>query len=314
MKNPIVLLAAAVLLAPAMRADHEDFVVVNATASPAYTQQKFANGVPKPESYVFLEGKYFSGTTHDGSISHMGIMDIAKVLAPNLAKQNYIPTKDTKGADLVLVVNWGTTVIDETGKKSDPNTSFQMTDASQAVSAYNGSLGSGSSPPPASGDSPNLGSGNQALGQLTFDLMQNQANATSALKYAEYNADLLGYTKTLRKEESAQWASADGLNSDAESHLSDLQEERYFVILVAYDYQKILHGGKTADGSPAPLWELRMNIRANGNNFVEALPAMSAVASNYFGKQSDDLMSAQTDVGRDGRVEIGPLKVLSVGK
>ena len=33
MKNTILLLAAAVLLAPALRADHEDFMVVNATAS-----------------------------------------------------------------------------------------------------------------------------------------------------------------------------------------------------------------------------------------------------------------------------------------
>jgi len=53
-----------------------------------------------------------------------------------------------------------------------------------------------------------------------------------------------------------------------------------------------------------------MNIRANGNNFVEALPAMSSVASNYFGRQFDDLKTKEVDVGRNSRVEIGPVKVL----
>jgi hypothetical protein len=347
-KSSFLIATGLILLPAALHADHSDFVVVSATASKAYTQTKFVNGVPKPETYVFYEGKYFGGLTRDPSIAHTKFMDIAKVLAPNLAKQNYLPTKNTKAADLLIVVNWGTTVTDETAKKSDPNTSFALTDAIQAVAAYNSMVGAGAAPNvAASGDSPYLGSAGQALDQLTFDLGQNQASAMSAHSFAESNAKLLGYTNALNKEMATQWASANGLNSEAESHLADLGEERYFVVLLAYDYQKILSDGKvvsaqpgmSAGGSvrgqlnslgsgmtsaqfthddvtpsqPKPVWEVRINIRADGNNFVEALPAMSKVAADFFGKQEDNLKTEETNVGKYW-VEVGPVKVISTGE
>jgi hypothetical protein len=312
MKRGTILLAGLALLPAGLRASHADFVVINATASKAYTQRKFVNGAPQPETYVFYQGKYFGGVVRDNSIAHASFLDIAKVLAPSLTKQNYRPTRDAKAADLLIVVNWGTTVTDY-GGKNDMETQFYLT---QELSDAR------------SGD----------INALNSDLNLDQANATSALKFAESNADLLGYTKTLAREEQGQWASPDGLNSKAESHLADLIEQRYFVILLAYDYQKILRDGKAAQEAqftpasggrirgqapvqaptpatqPVPLWSVRMNIRADGNNFTEALPAMSQVAADYFGKQLDDLKSEQTVVGKNASVEIGPVKVLDVVK
>jgi hypothetical protein len=308
MKSGVLPILGALLLLPCgLHADHADFVVVSATASKNYTQRKFVNGSPKPESYVFFEGKYFNGDVNDPSIDHASFMDIAKVLAPNLAKQNFFPTRDAKSADLLIVVNWGTTITDY-GGKNDMETQDLLKDAQSAA---------------ASGD----------INELTFDLMQNQTQAASAQKFAEFNAGLLGYTTALTKEMSMQWASPDGLNAEAESHLSDLIEQRYFVILLAYDYQKILSDGKAADAQmniprgrhslgavrddptqPRPVWEVRMNITARGNNFVEALPAMSKVAADYFGKQFDDLKTEETDVGKNASVEIGPVKTLEIIK
>jgi hypothetical protein len=298
MKSGIFLLAALASLPAAARADHTDFVVVSATASPAYTRQKFANGVPKAETYVFYEGKYFGGLTRDRSMAQIGVKEIGQALAPNLAKQNYLPTRNAPAADLLIVVNWGTTVTDETTKKSDLQTQDLLQDSVDALQGK---------PDPEQG-----GQVVDAISALTFDLMRNQANAMSAQKFAESNADLLGYTSALQREEKNQWASPDGLNAAAESHLSDLEEERYFVILLAYDYQKILHPGGAPAGPPQLLWSVRMNIRADGNNFVEALPAMSKVAADFFGRQVDDLTSAQTDVGSKAGVEIGPVRVLRV--
>jgi hypothetical protein len=294
MKTGIVLLAA-VLAPAALRADHADFVVVNANASKAYAQRKFVNGVPKPETYVFYQGRFFPGDTRDGSLSRATFMDIAKVLAPSLAKHNYLPTRDVKAADLVIVVNWGTTMTDF-GGKSVPETQFQFQQEVSDIQSYNAAIAAGQAPDPS---------------PITFDLMIDQANATSALKFAESNASLLGYTDAVHKEEVGQWASPDGLTSEAESHLSDLNEPRYFVILLAYDYQQMIHAGAAAGTQPRPLWSLRMNIRAAGNSFTEALPAMSRVAADYFGQQLDNLLSAQTDVGRNARVQVGPVKVLN---
>jgi len=313
MKSGILLLAGLALLPAGLRAGHTDFVVINATASKAYTQQKFLNGVPQPQTYVFYEGKYFSSTTNDTSIAHANFMDIAKILAPNLAKQNFIPTRDYKAANLLIVVNWGTTVTDYGGKNSI-ETQYQF--QTEMADARSGDINA-----------------------LNSDLELDQANATSAHQYAMSNADLLGYTTSLNKEMATQWASPDGLNAEAESHMSDLIEERYFVILLAYDYQKLQADAKAAAEAalsaptsgggrkslsstrqdaaapqPKPVWEVRMNIRADGNNFAEALPAMSKIAADYFGKQEDDLKSQQTVVGKNGRVEIGPLKIMNVAK
>jgi hypothetical protein len=327
MKTHLLLLAAAALLPAALRASHIDFVIVNATASPDYTNRKFANGSPRPETYVFYEGKYFDGTTHDASIARTSFLDIARILAPNLAKQNYLPTRDVAGADLLIVVNWGTTATDQTTSKSDAEFQFRFKDEFSDVQSYNTAV---------AGYQAGQG-GAMALppdpANVTMDLMTDQAKAMSAQKYSEFNASLLGYTNTLRKEMSHQWASANGLGSEAESHLSDLNEERYFVILQVYDFQKLRHDREAgapapapagaaalpaftrpAPAAPAPVWTMRINIRATGNNFKEALPAMSRVASDYFGKQLDDLKSEPTEVGRNADVEIGNVKVLSVDR
>jgi hypothetical protein len=311
MKSKLLLLAAAAIGPCVARADHIDFVIVNASASKDYTERKFANGVPQPETYVFYEGKYFDGDTRDPSIDHASFMDIAKVLAPNLAKQNYFPTRDAKSANLLIVVNWGTTITDQTGKKSDPETQFELKNEYSDVQNYNTAIAGYQDNAAGAVDK-----GAYSLlpdpNNVTMDLQTDQANATSAQKYAEFNASLLGYSHTLSKEMAVQWASSNGLNAAAESHLSDLNEERYFVILLVYDYQKILRGEVASQ--PKPLWSVRINIRATGNNFTEALPAMSRVAANYFGKQVDDLKTEQTDVGRNTDVEIGDVRVLSVDK
>src|SRR5665213_2469122 len=297
MKSRILLLAGVALLIPAMRADHPDFVVVSATASKAYTQKKCVNGVPQPETYVFYQGKYFEGLTHDSSITQMSFMDIAHILAPNLAKQNYLPTKDVKTADLLIVVDWGTTVRDESGDKTNQEYQALLQDEQAQVLILQQSHGHSI----------------QAMNQLVNDQTQERAMAISIQKIARENADLLGYTNTLNKETSGQWASANGLNSDAESHLSDLNMDRYFIILQAYDYQKILRDGKTVDAKRQPVWSVRMNIRADGNNFTEALPAMSRVAADFFGKQEDDLKTKETNIGKY-QVEIGLVKVIKTGE
>jgi hypothetical protein len=294
MRGAVLFFAGVGFLAPAARADHADFVVVNANASKAYTDQKFVNGVPKPETYVFYQGKYFGGDTYDRSLSRATFMDIAKVLAPSLAKHSYYPTRDVKATDLVIVVNWGTTMTDY-GGKSVPESQFQFQQELADIQSYNATIEAGGIADPS---------------PITFDLMIDQANAMSAEKVAESNAGLLGYSNEINKEEEGEWASPDGLNSSAESHLADLNEERYFVILLAYDYQKMVNAGKAGDRQPRPVWSVRMNIRAAGNNFTEALPAMSKVAADYFGRQLDNLMSTQTDVGKNSKVEVGPVKIL----
>jgi hypothetical protein len=302
----ICLLAAIALLSPAMRADHIDSVVISATASKGYLAQKFANGLPRPEAYAFYEGKYFAGDTHDASIANVSFMDIARILAPNLAKQNYFPAKAAEDATLLIVIDWGRTATDPSGTKSDSETPFELQSELGHVQTYNSAVSAYAGAKMVGKISPAV----PDPADVTMDLMTDQANAMSAQKFAAFNSNLLGYTTSLRKALALQWASANGLSTAAEARLSELAEPRYFVALLAYDYQKMRHhglpagapaGGQTDGAStpPQPVWSVRFNIRANGNSFVRSLPAMSRIAAAYFGKQFDDLKVEQTDLAKN---------------
>jgi hypothetical protein len=174
--------------------------------------------------------------------------------------------------------------------------------------------------------------------KINFHLMIGRTDQYSAQVSASDNALLLGYTTALNKEVAHSWAYQDGLSAKAESYLSDLAQERYFVVLLAYDYREMKRTHRNADvqatlmgGSafrstastatihqttapPLPVWSVRMNIRAAGNNFARALPAMSGMAADYFGKQMDDLVTAQASIGSRAHVEIGETKVIGEGK
>jgi hypothetical protein len=319
MKTKIVLLAAAALFPAILRADHASFVTVNASASKGYTQRKFSNGAAQRQTYVFYQGKFF-GETNDPALQRMTFLDVAKVLAPDLAKQNYFPTRDAGAADLLIVVNWGSTLTDPTQNSADPERQFQFQDKMQSIRDYNSVF--------------STGSGNADPSPITFQMMIGRNDQFSAQVAASYNARLLGYTDALNREMNHSWAYQDGLSAKAESYLADLNQERYFVVLMAYDFRELRRSHRAddaraamgspqfaattttalrkSDSAPNPLWSLRMNIRADGNNFSEALPAMSAIAAEYFGKQMDGLATAQTSVGVNGHVEIGETRVLGV--
>lgn len=294
MPRSLLLLALALLLSNGVRADHADFVVVAANASQAYAERKFAGGSPRPETYVFFQGKYFGGATRDPSIDRASFLAIARTLAPDLARQNYLPTRQASAADLLIVVNWGTTVTDPTADKNDPEAQWELQDLISSVR-------SGSN------------DANAHLAVANTNAMGQQSQAT-------YYSHLLGYDATLQREGRMDWARPDRDALEA-SHLSELIDERYFVILLAYDYQRILRdNGALRDSrhrvppQPRPVWTVRMNIRAAGNNFELALPAMTAAASSYFGKQLDDLVSLPASVGSRAHVEVGEPRVMDTGK
>jgi len=311
MKTKAIFLAAAALLPGGLRADHQDFITINANATRGYEQRKFVNGVPQRQTYALFQGKFF-GETNDPTLRRLDFNGIAKILAPNLAKQNYYPAKDYKSADLVIVVNWGSTLTDPTQDPTDTERQLQFDDKMATIQAYNASFAVGGGPDPSG---------------IQFGMTESRTDGYSAQVAASYNARLLGYTSALNKEMAKSWAYQDGLSAKAESYLADLNQERYFVVLLAYDYQAMQrdHRGDVQNsimgatmmggtayaratmtsvhkpGTPLPVWSVRMNIRAAGNSFTQALPAMS---------QMDQLKTAQVSVGTQSHVDIGDTKVM----
>ena len=281
------------LLPAALLADHVDFVTISASASKAYDQQRSTAAGPKTQSYVFYQGRYFPGGSRDPSIDHFTFNDIVKDLAPTLAQQHFYPTRDSKAADLLIVVNWGTTLEDYNSETYNPEFQF-------ALQRENDDVKSDES------------SGNPLVQpQLGFDAASDRATALASRSAQEENARLLGYSPELRREEWRSWTMP-LMNADELTHRSDLIEERYFVILMAYDYQDILrnHAKGEAKAQPKPLWAIHMNVRAVGNNFTQALPAMARVAASYYGKGLDGLATEQTDFDATEHVTIGASRVV----
>jgi len=64
-------------------------------------------------------------------------------------------------------------------------------------------------------------------------------------------------------------------NVRREDLVDDIEHNRYFVVLMAYDFQVLWKQRKHK-----LLWETRFSIREQGNDFEKVLPAISRYASS----------------------------------
>jgi hypothetical protein len=275
----LLLLGIAAMFANGLEAASEASIAASATAGSDYVRPKDEKGALRPESYVFAEGKYFSGGTKDGSLERMTFANITKMMAVSLAKQNYFPATDINAAQLVIMVHWGTTDIYE-----DPQRELNQLALNEATAAYNASIAESGRADPS------------ALNMALSDREGAQAGVAAAINR---NAQLLGYTRALQRERRE-------LNpTTAEITMSnELNEERYFVILMAYDNQV-----RVKEKKSKPLWITRLSVRSIGNNFTEALPTLAKVGAELFGQNRDDLVRVKTLMQR-GSVKLGELEVL----
>jgi hypothetical protein len=285
MKNFSRLLGfAACVSAMALRASGGEFVTVSATAAKDYARPAGPDGLPRPETYVVSKGVFFDGSTKDSGLEKTPFIDVAATVGKSLLRQNYFPAKDPQLANLLIVVHWGTTTVYE-----DPLKDFRADDLQRALSSYNAAVGAAAS-----------GGGMPDSSELNSALSARDNETASASAFRAYNAKLLGYETALQKRRVDLFAGTDEVTFE-----NDLAVERYFVVLMAYDYQAL-----KKDHQRKLLWTTRMSVQSAGTNFKTALPDMSQMAANAFGKQLDDLMRAQTNP-KEGRVDIGEAKVVA---
>ncbi len=272
-----------VLLPAGLNAAPEASIAASATAGSDYVRALDEKGAPRPESYVFAEGRFLDGGTVDKGLQLTKFADITKALAGSLAKQNYFPAADMNSAQLLIMVHWGTTLVYE-----DPMKDINLQRAQEALSSFNAAQEANGMADPT------------ALNSATSALNQGQQGQQDAINR---NAVLLGYARSLERERREM------VTTNAEITLSnELAEERYFVILFAYDNQTRLKEKKSR-----VLWVTRLSVRSPGNNFIEAMPAMARVGADIFGKQVDDLVRVRTPMQR-GSVKIGDFEVLGEAK
>jgi hypothetical protein len=230
-----------------------------------------------------------------GQIDKMDFMAIAHVMAGPLASQNYIPAKDPNKTNLLIMVYWGTTYAPE---KASESSSYQL--ALQAQENLSRVQTSARNPQNQS----EARTGNilvaEADDALSTAIAAVQAENRMRDLTDRNNATMLGYDSWWSSTFDAQ--NGTPLEVRKRDMLNELEEDRYFVVLMAYDFQLLLKQKKHK-----LVWETRFSMREHVNAFDKQLPAMVLGASKYFGKDSNGLIH---DTIPEGRVDVGDIKSL----
>jgi hypothetical protein len=119
------------------------------------------------------------------------------------------------------------------------------------------------------------------------------------------NAGILGYTRDgLIGTDYGYALQATALRHKVEDEVTEVEHSRYFVVLMAYDFQMMWKEKK-----PRLLWMTRLSIDQRRNDFGREMPMMLRIAAPYFGKDSKGLIR---DAVPEGQVDVGEIKSLGV--
>jgi len=255
-------------------------VVVIARADPDYARSRYdAEGTLIPQSYVFMKGNHYPGGTVDRTMERMSFEEIAGQLAPELAKRQYFPSQSVTDADLLLIVHWGTT-LPKTGIQEmtapvteDVDHQKAMLDTLRRFEPST-QLETGFSDLPAGTTLPESEEFNR---QQQFNQLNRLTDELSRQVRRGDNASLLGYNEELHRLGQGAWS-----GERERSLIHDLNSERYFIIIRAYELKNRAVGPKTN----RPVWTMHLNIRSPGNNFQTALERMSLIASQFAGSNT----------------------------
>jgi len=295
---------AALINGPAAKG--EEFEAVSSRVSRDYVHKKSADGSFLPESYAFAKGGYWSGPIYDRTIDKMDFLEIARTIAVPLASQSYMPTADQKNTRLLLVVYWGTTFAPEHASESNAynlaqtkaavehESNQRLADAEQLQGQKQVAAGTDAQVREAKVMEA------QDADAVSSSLAVVQAENHTRDEANTRNAEMLGYD--------LEWNEVmGGLSGPAQDFrkaklVSELEEDRYFVVIMAYDYQLLVKEKKHK-----LLWETRFSIRQHNHAFNQQLASMAAQASNFFGLDSNGLTHRPLP---EGHVEIGGVRNL----
>jgi hypothetical protein len=285
----VALASLSVGLMAASSAQAADVEAISARTSADYIRRRAPDGSFQPEAYAFGQGGYWGGPLSDSTIDQLKFTEIARDIAGPLARQNYLPTKDARTTRLLVMVYWGTTI--PTVRPQESATLHNVADAAaQLKIAYARQVHRG------------LGKGEEHYewDNLMAALMAEGAQESVRDKADSLNAMLLGYDSLWDSTFAAP--SASPLEYERRDMLNELEEERYFVVLMAYDFQLMRRERKHK-----LLWETRFSVSERRKEFDHVLPALALQASTYFGADSKGLVYDEIPLGH---VDIGQVKSL----
>ena len=229
-----------------------------------------------------MKGRFHPGTRNDPAMNNMSFSELVLEIATHLQKQNFLPVPDPQKADLLIVVHYGATSVQDSFEELQGITSLEDYEFGDEAVA---SASSG-------GGSVDVSALN-AIQDMQFEINKNLTIQQGNQGSMNYMAHLIGMEEAFVGE----------IGPSEERYLMNLlNEERYFIVLMAYDIPKL------REGEIYLYWTTRYSIRATGQAFGDALKDMNLVAGNYFGKNMGELVKKR--VTDKSRVELGELEVV----
>ena len=231
-----------------------------------YARNRLPDGTYKAENYALGNGGYYGPPSRETTIDNESFMSIARSIARPLADRSFMPTRDPNKANLLIMVYWG--VTSGTLDPSSESFMYGRLDRPKGVSWST-----------------------ELLGPVSFQggLVDLQ------------NAMILGYAGEIAETHPRIWINHNVKRDDL---IDDIEHNRYFVVMKAYDFQMMWKEKKHK-----LLWETRFSLREQGNDFAKLLPAMAICASPFFGQDSYGLIRKAIP---EGSVEIGVPKTLAM--
>jgi hypothetical protein len=257
-----------------------DAIALYSAVFNGYTRTRQSDDTFKPETYALADAGRMDISNADDSINALNFKRVALTLAKQLEMQGYVPSAKKDDINLLIMVAWGTTR--GSGDFSTSNTSERAMTAAQAIPPGTPSYR-------AQGAAITDGSIARDEYESSLDILQMYN--TQRDRTDDRNAQILGYSHDLWRADSLPRTS---MSRDI---FEELSQNRYFVVLKAFDFQ---HLRKTKKFKI--LWETRYSIVERGNAFDKQLAAMTRYASQFFGQDSNGLLrrtlpNVKVDIG-----------------
>ena len=291
------ILAGALIFFPAiLRAENSaeglnGIEAVSSKVAPDYVRAKMPDGSFQPELYAFGPGGNWGGEIKDLTIEKLTFLDVAHVIALPLANRKYLPGNDPAKTRLLIMVYWGTTAVPPPYEMDTLYLNYKnsLEEYRRIIEQTGGHLVDGN----AVGGMVDEANDVLSAGMHQLD-MENRIRDRIDFK----NASMLGYDASgLVGTDNGKYLSHTALREEGDDERAEIEENRYFVVLMAYDFQLLWKQKKHK-----LLWETRFSINERHNEFDKALPAMAQYASRYFGEPTNGLvrqrlLNADVEVG-----------------
>lgn len=251
-------------------------VVINAKAHEDFSIARENDASNTPMTYTFMKGRFHGGNRADPAMDAFPFDEVILDIATHLQKQNFQPVPDANNADLVIVVHYGVTSVQESNEELLGYTSLEDFEFVEGTST------------------------GAATGAELEAIQNYQFNVNSSRAIAEGNESGTFYTSKLIGMEKAFVGNASPREEFELKNL--LNERRYFIVLMAYDLPLM------QEGQVHLHWTTRYSVRAVGQSFDQAIKDMNLVAGNYFGKNMGDLVKKR--VTDKSRVKLGKIELV----